>query len=68
MLLCYFRQTRAGWSCSSMPCVQRFYSEEILSEGAKILSGIAKVSTVVRFRLVAYSGPSGSERTETTGR
>ena len=61
MLLCYFRQTRAGWPNDSMPCVQRFHSEEILSEGAEILSGIARVSTVVRFRLVTSSVPPCSE-------
>ena len=38
VLLCYFRQTRAGRLSDSMPCVQRFHSEEILSEGAEILS------------------------------
>ena len=36
-------------------------SEEILSEGAEILSGIAKVSTAARFRLVTSSVPPGSE-------
>ena len=75
VLLCCFRQTRAGWQSDSMPCVQRFHSEEILSEGAKILSegaeilsegaeilsGIAKVSTAARFRLVTSSVPPGSE-------
>jgi len=61
VLLCCFRQTRAGWQSDSMPCVQRFHSEEILSEGAEILSGIAKVSTAARFRLVTSSVPPGSE-------
>ena len=68
VLLCYFRQTRAGRLSDSMPCVQRFHSEEILSEGAEILSegaeilsGIAKVSTVARFRVVTSSVPPGSE-------
>ena len=61
VLLCCFRQTRAGWQSDSMPCVQRFHSEEILSEGAEILSGIAKVSTVARFRVVTSSVPPGSE-------
>jgi hypothetical protein len=61
VLLCYFRQTRAGWPNDSMPCVQRFHSEEILSEGAEILSEIAKVSTVARFRLVTSSVPPGIE-------
>ena len=60
MLLCYFRQTRAGWSCSSMSCVQRFHSEEILSEGAEILSGTPNAPTVARFRLVTSSVPPGS--------
>ena len=61
MLLCYFRQTRAGWLSDSMPCVQRFHSEEILSEGAEILSEPPNASTVERFRLVTSSVPSGSE-------
>ena len=38
--------------CTSTPCVQRFHSEEILSESAKILSEIPNASTVERFRLV----------------
>ena len=42
VLLCYFRQTRAGWLSDFTPCVQRFHSEEILSEGAEILSGTPK--------------------------
>ena len=37
---------------TSTACVQRFHSEEILSESAKILSEIPNASTVERFRLV----------------
>ena len=42
MLLCYVRQTRAGRPSDSIPCVQRFHCEEILSEGTKSLSGTPK--------------------------
>ena len=37
---------------TSTACVQRFHSEEILSESAKILREIPNASTVERFRLV----------------
>ena len=46
---------------TSTACVQRFHSEEILSESAKILSEIPNASTVERFRLVTSSVHSGSE-------
>ena len=50
MLLRYFRQTRAGRLSDSIPCVQRFHSEEILSEGTKILSGTPKFECGVSTR------------------
>ena len=45
---------------TSTACVQRFHSEEILSEGAEILSGTPNAPTVARFRLVESSVPPGS--------
>ena len=54
VLLCCFRQTRAGWQSDSMPCVQRFHSEEILSEVAEILSGTPKFECGVFARDCRY--------------